>query len=235
MHLNVREVSGFLNVTEGTVTRWIKRRGLPAQFVSGQYRFHRAELLEWATANQIKVSLEMFDQFKQEDEPAPSLAKALEAGGIHYNVANTNKERALRALVGLLPLPDGSDRELLLKLFLAREAAASTAIGNGIAIPHVRNPIVLQVEQPLVTLCFLETPVDFGALDEKPVKVLFSLICPTTRSHLQLLARLTYALHDRKFKDLVLRPAQRDEILQDARRVEATLPAATAIAGKAAR
>ena len=46
MQLTVQDVSKLLGVTEGTVTRWIKRRGLPAQYVGGQYRFHRAELLD---------------------------------------------------------------------------------------------------------------------------------------------------------------------------------------------
>ncbi len=234
MQLTVRDVSRFLAVTEATVTRWIKQRGLPAQHVGGQYRFNRAELLEWATTNQIKVSLEMFENLKKEDDPAPSLAEALEAGGIFYQVPDTNKDRALKALVELLPLPDGVDRDLLLQLFLAREAAATTAIGGGIALPHVRNPIVLQVDRPLVTLCFLEKPVDFGALDRQPVQVLFSLVCPTTRTHLQLLARLSFALHDAKFRDVILRHSPREAILQDARRIEAALPTPGSV-GKAAR
>src|SRR5438128_2261112 len=154
MQLTVRDVSRFLKVSESTVTRWIKQRGLPAQCVGGQHRCNRAELLEWATANRIQVSLEMFNHPETEDEPVPSLAEALEAGGIYYQLPDTNKERALRALIQVLPLPEGIDREHLLRLFLAREAAASTAIGDGIAIPHVRNPIVLQVARPTITLCF---------------------------------------------------------------------------------
>jgi PTS system nitrogen regulatory IIA component len=223
VQLTVREVSKFLNVAESTVIRWIKQRGLPAQHVGGQFRFNRAELLEWATANRIKVSLEMFDRLEAEDEPPPSLAEALERGGIHYHLADTNRDRALRSLVEVLPVPEGVDRELLFRLFLAREASASTAIGDGIALPHVRNPIVLHVARPLVTLGFLEKPVDFGALDGKPVHVFFSLVCPTMRSHLQTLARLTYALHDGGFKEVVLRRGQRDEILREARRVEETI------------
>jgi PTS system nitrogen regulatory IIA component len=129
----------------------------------------------------------------------------------------------LRSLVEVLPLPEGIDRELLLRLFLAREASATTAIGDGIALPHVRNPIVLHVSRPLVTLGFLEQPVDFGALDGKPVYVLFSLVCPTMRSHLQALARLSHALHDTDFKAVVLRRGPPSEILREARRVEDTL------------
>ena len=225
MQLTVRDVGRFLNVADATITRWIKKRGLPAQHVGGQYRFNRAELLEWATANQIKVSVELFDHLENEDQAVPSLAEALEAGGIWYQLQDTNKECALRSLVQALPLPDGIDRELLLHLYLAREASASTAIGDGIALPHVRNPIVLHVTRPMISLCFLERPIDFGALDGKPVQILFSLISPTMRSHLQMLARLSYALHDAKFKEVVMRQGQREEILQEVRRVEAALAA----------
>src|SRR5260370_1142405 len=114
MQLSVRDLTRLLNTTESTVSRWIKQRGLPAQWVSGQYRVHRAELLEWATANNVKVSLELFDHLEADSEAVPSLAEALEAGGIHYQLQNTSKDLALRALVQILPLPEGIDRELLL-------------------------------------------------------------------------------------------------------------------------
>ncbi len=102
----------------------------------------------------------------------------------------------------------------------AREASATTAVGDGVALPHVRNPIVLHVSRPMVTLCFLDTPVDFGALDGKPVHVLFSLICPTMRSHLQLLSRLSFALHDAVVREVLLEHGQRGDILRELRRVE---------------
>src|SRR5438045_1356193 len=81
MQLTTRETCQVLGVTETTIKRWIKQMGLPAHHVAGQYRFNRTEVLEWATAHQIKVSLEIFDQDEAEDEPAPSLADALDAGG----------------------------------------------------------------------------------------------------------------------------------------------------------
>jgi PTS system nitrogen regulatory IIA component len=223
MQLTTRETCQVLGATEATIKRWIKQLGLPAHHVAGQYRFNRTEVLEWATAHQIKVSLEIFDKDEAEDEPAPSLTDALEAGGISYGVQGTSKEGALRSLVEVLPLPDGIDREFILRLFLAREASASTAVGDGIALPHARNPIVLHVSRPLVTLAFLDKPVDFGALDGKPVQMLFSLICPTMRSHLQMLARISYVLHDEQFKATILRQGLRDEILQEARRVETAM------------
>jgi PTS system nitrogen regulatory IIA component len=234
MQLTVRDVGRVLDVSEATITRWIKQRGLPARYVAGQYRFNRAELLEWATAQGIKVSLELFNHLDEDADAVPTLAEALEAGGIFYNLPDTTKERALRALVQVLPLPPNMDRELLLRLFLAREASASTGIGGGIALPHVRNPIVLHVPRPMVTLAFLERPVDFGALDGRPVQTLFSLISPTPRTHLQLLSRLSFVLHDDGFKRTVVRQAAKEEILADLRRVEASMAHAASTEGKAA-
>jgi PTS system nitrogen regulatory IIA component len=103
---------------------------------------------------------------------------------------------------------------------LARENLQSTGIGEGVAIPHVRNPIVLHVPRPIVTLCFLDQPIDFGALDGKPVHALFSLICPTVRAHLALLSRLAFALHDERFKRVIAERGPADEVLAEARRVE---------------
>jgi PTS system nitrogen regulatory IIA component len=223
VQLTVRDVSKCLNVSESTVTRWIKQRGLPAQKVAGQHRFNRAEVLEWAIGNQLKIAPDLFDQLPADENLIPTLSEALAEGGIYHQLDGTNKEEALRALVQVLPLPSGVDREFVLHLILAREASASTAVGDGFAIPHVRNPIVLQVGRPMVTLAFLAQPVDFGAQDGKPVHVLFSIISPTTQSHLQLLSRLSVSLHDVDFRATLLRHAPREEILREVRRVESGL------------
>ena len=121
---------------------------------------------------------------------AATSREALHAGGIHYRIGGSDKASVLHHVVETMRLPAEVDREFLYEVLLAREALGSTAIGDGIAIPHVRNPVILHLERPLITLCFLERPVDFGALDGQPVDTLFTLISPTVRAHLHLLSRL---------------------------------------------
>jgi nitrogen PTS system EIIA component len=234
VQLTVRDVSECLNVSEAMVARWVRQRGLPSRLVAGQHRFNRIEVLEWATANQISVSSDVFDDMDSEEEPIPTLAESLTEGGIVYQLPATTREEALRALMPKLPLPDETDRELLLHLFLAREATASTALGDGIAIPHVRNPIVLQVVRPIVTLAFLAEPVDFGAPDGKPVHILFSIISPTTQSHLRVLSRLSYVLHDSAFRKTLIRQANYEEILREVCRIESGLAEAEGRVGRVA-
>jgi nitrogen PTS system EIIA component len=223
MQLTVRDVSKLLSVSEKTVYRWVKQGVLPSYRVNEQYRFNRAELLEWATSRRMNVSAAVFDEPESNGTPIPDLGEALRTGGVFYRLGGTDKESVLRAVVEHLRVPEEVDRVFLLRVLLARENLQSTGIGDGIAIPHVRNPIVLHVPRPTVTLCFLERPIDFGALDGKPVHALFAMVSPTVRAHLHLLSRLAFALHDAGFKKAVVRQASRDEILREAERIERTL------------
>jgi PTS system nitrogen regulatory IIA component len=223
MQLNVRDAARLLNVSEKTIYRWINQGSLPAYRVNEQYRFNRAELLEWATAHKVNVSVDIFHEPEGQATKLPGLVEALEAGGIFYRLGGKDKESVLRAVVETMRLPEEVDREFLFRVLLAREALGSTGVGDGIAIPHVRNPVVLHVPRPSICLCFLEQPIDFGALDGQPVFALFSLVNPTVRTHLHLLSRLSFALHDPQFKGAITRQAARDDILDQARRVEAGL------------
>jgi PTS system nitrogen regulatory IIA component len=55
------------------------------------------------------------------------------------------------------------------------------------------------VEAPHIAACFLRTPVDFRAVDDQPVTVLFVMLCPTVKAHLHLLSRLSYGLRNAEF------------------------------------
>ncbi|MBE7558977.1 PTS sugar transporter subunit IIA [bacterium] len=122
-----------------------------------------------------------------------------------------------------MQLPADADRALLLKTLREREEMASTGVGDGVALPHVRNPVLLSVPKPIVTLAFLARPVDWEALDKKPVSVVFSLVSPCVRSHLHMLSRLVFALKDAGFREALARRGSPDEILREVARVESML------------
>lgn len=220
MHMTVRDVAKCLNVTEKTVYRWIREGEIPSSKVNEQHRFNRSELLEWATTRNIPMA-PGFPQGGQSDGETCGLAAALERGGIHHGVRAADKAAALREVVGLMRFPADTDREAFLRVLEAREELGSTGFGDGIAIPHVRTPLVLHVSEPMITLCFLETPVDFHAVDGKPVHALFTMVTPTVRAHLHLISRLAYALRDRQFGRAVALRGTTEEILREARRIEA--------------
>ncbi len=222
MELKVRDVAKLLDISDKTVYRWIKNGVLPAYRVQDQYRVNRMELLEWVTAQKIPVSEEIFNE-TAESHAAPSLASAIEEGGVFYRIEGADTGSVLRCVVDTMRLPQEVDRDFLHRVLIAREKVCSTAIGGGIAVPHPRNPIVLHVAKPSVTLCFLEHPVDFGAMDGLPVHALFVLVSPTIYAHLQLLSRLAFALHDPGLRAVIDDPGTRERILTEVRRVEASI------------
>ena len=225
MQLTVKDTAKILNVAEKTVYRWIQTGGLPAYRVAGQYRINRAMLFDWATSKRINFSP---DEAAAEPTTSalPTLAQALQEGGIHYRVAGTTKAEVLKAMVGLMKLPDPVNRDFLLQALLAREQLQSTGVGDGIALPHVRNPSVLEITTPMICLCFLDAPIEFGALDGKPVKILFAPLSPTVRIHLHLLSRLSFAMRNPKFRGLLASEGRRDELLEAARALDPDAPQA---------
>jgi len=221
MELTVRDTSAIFNIPESTVVRWIKERNLPSREINGDYRFSRAELLEWATVNKVKLAADIFQ------EPGGNgrhlLFQALTDGGIAHRPGGADKETVLRDIVAGLPLPEGQDRESLFCLLLSREAMGATAVGNGIAIPHPRHPIILPLGRTFLHLCLLERPIDFGAPDKQKVHTLFILICPTIRIHLQMLARIARLLRDDTFQAILNQRSPAQIILDQVRRMEEQL------------
>jgi PTS system nitrogen regulatory IIA component len=224
MKLTVKEAAKLFNVSEKTIYRWVEQKGLPSYRINKQFRFNQTELIEWAAAGKTNMSADLLRE-PESGTPLPDPVHALASGGIHYRVGGSDRDSVLRSVVELLRLPDHVDREFLFQVLLARESLGSTGIGEGIAIPHARNPIVLNVERPTITLCFLEKPIDFDALDGLPVTMLFTLVSPTVRTHLHLLSRLAFMLSNKEFRDVLRRQASRDEILAEARRAMQSLSA----------
>jgi len=217
MRLSVRDAANILNVSTKNIYEWIRQEAIPFHRINEEYRFNRVELLEWAASKHIQVSPEVFLESEfDEVEQLPCLVESLRAGGIFYKVGGNDKAAVLRAVIDLLEFPeeDEVDRNFLYQVLLAREALGSTCVGHGVAIPHVRNPVVLQVARPSIWLCFLEHPIDFGAPDGQPVNILFTLISPTVRAHLHLLSRLSFALQDKAFGEALKRQAPPGELME---------------------
>jgi PTS system nitrogen regulatory IIA component len=190
VQLTINQAAVLLGVSEAQVHRWIRDRGMPAILFNEQYRLNRVSLMDWAQRNQIPLP----DPALDEASIPLRLAEALGRGGIHRDLFGASRQQVVAAAVDRLLLPHSVDRDLLREMILARAAHDSTAIGNGIALPHARYPFVADVGAPILGLFFLSAPVDFGAADGIAMTTLFVLVSPTVRSHLQLLSRVARAL-----------------------------------------
>jgi PTS system nitrogen regulatory IIA component len=219
MDLRVKDVARLLDVSEDTVYRLAREGSLPAHRVGEQYRFNRVELQEWAATHGRRVSPRLFAAGGSVDE-APSLHDAIERGGIYFDLPGNSREKVLEAVARLPGIPSGVDRALLQQLLIGRETLAPTAFGGGIAMPHPRDPLVVRVDAPHVLLCFLKEPVDFQAMDGRPVRVLLTVLSQSIRVHLQLLAQIAFALHDETLLQLLGGLPSREAVLDRFRHLE---------------
>jgi PTS system nitrogen regulatory IIA component len=146
-------------------------------------------------------------------EPNGGLGALLEKGGIYYNLKGNTPKEALSALIAAMPAQQIFSPENLLNAVLEREALMSTSIGKGIALPHPRNPLAAGQAEQFAALAFLEKPVDWNALDGKPVDSLLLIVSASAKLHLESLSKITFFCQQDAFLDLLKRRASSEEII----------------------
>lgn len=226
MQLTMQDVVRLFEVPERRVYRWIQEETLPAEIVNSQYRFDRTELLEWATVRKISFSPAIFHEVNGDAVDEVSLTEALRCGGVTHLAAGDSQpdlRTVLQVVLDGMPLPGDAVRADLLGLLLAREAVGSTAVGDGIVLPHARYPVVTSTTRTAVCLCFLSEPIRFDSPDPQPIDKLFLAVCRTVHEHLQILARLAGLLQNDRFRKLLREKAPEAEILKAVRQIEDSL------------
>jgi nitrogen PTS system EIIA component len=211
MEIELRDAARMLGLAESIVQSWARRGWLPSVRTGNHVRFNQADLETWAAHNYHRPSAELLGRTVVSENL--SMYAALVRGGVHYELAGTTRDLVLGAAAELAQVPGGVDRGRFRDMLIEREQLASTGVGRGIAIPHPRNPLVVHVDDPVVSLCFLQQPVDFNAIDGLPVRVLFTVLSPSTRIHLRLLARLAWLLRDPRLSELLDNQAPENLIL----------------------
>ncbi len=215
MELGLKQVAEIFGVAETKVISWIKNGNFPCIVVGDQYRFHRADLLEWAATRGQSFSPSIYAKVNGDLTPAGThLTDALRLGGVKKNVTGEGLRGVLSAGLDGLPVPASLGVEGLVDLFLSRESVGSTAVGRGIAIPHPRQPILLTVPGAVMRLCYLSEPLEISTPDGIAVDKLFLTICQTVHEHLQLLARLSALLRVEAVQTALNKKACGDELFR---------------------
>jgi PTS system nitrogen regulatory IIA component len=155
----------------------------------------------------------------------PNLSALLRRGGIFYHAPGKLSREILTWLVDAIPArnagSEGIDKDLLLKAVLEREDLMPTAMGNGIALPHPRNPVIEKEEDQFAALAFPENAIDWAALDGKPVTTVILAVSASARMHLSTLQRITFFCRDGTFCALLARRAAAEEIFAYIEKTEA--------------
>lgn len=142
------------------------------------------------------------------------LCDLIHTGGVYNDVAGTTPKEIYASICKQIPLPAGYDREIICEELLAREEILSTAVGNGISIPHPRRPIMKSPADQRLAVCYLKNPLDMHAPDSRKVYVMFVLLSDSTQTHLQVLSQLAQLFRDATFRKLIeSKPSEQDLLM----------------------
>jgi PTS system nitrogen regulatory IIA component len=130
----------------------------------------------------------------------PSLADAITEERVFVRLRASDKPRLLQELARRAGAVLGIPVAEITAALTAREALGSTGVGGGVAVPHAQLP---RLAATAAFLAQLERPVDFSAIDGKPVDLVFLLLGPpqARAEHLALLAAGTRRLRERRIAD----------------------------------
>ncbi len=150
--------------------------------------------------------------------------KRLPASHIFLDQDLADKEALLHFLAGaFFNVGVVKDAETLYQGLRTREETMSTGIGNGLALPHTASA---EAAAESLTMVRLDRPMDYGALDRRPVDVVIALVVPAGNRdlHLRLLAALSRICREAGFMDMVRRAPSPEALWQHIRKLEERIP-----------
>jgi len=223
MELGFDKTAQSLGLPQETLERWIRQGRIPVQKQGAFCIFSRSTVEKWAA--QRKLTFDLQDETLQASIALKpdSLISAMESGGFVFDIECDDATTALTAAVEHLAFVPAKIKEKLLQRLLEREGLSSTGIGKGVAIPHPRSPIADALETAAIATCFLKKPVDFGAIDDRPVFVMFLILSPDVKIHLHLLSRLAFCLRNDAFVSFLKNTPEPAQVLEKIAEFEAQL------------
>ena len=135
-----------------------------------------------------------------EDANEVDLVQLIHRGGVFKNVEGNTPQEIYAKVCKMIDLPEGMTSDFVYNALCAREEVLSTAVGNGIALPHARSPIMRNESEQRICVVYLKNPIDMKAPDEREVFVMFVLLAHNSQIHLKVLSSLAALFRDAKFK-----------------------------------
>jgi len=219
LELNIKDVSVLLQMAEKEIHALIRKKEIPFQIVDDVHIFNKQKTIEWALIRSIPLNIS--DSAKLHDYHVNSISALLDKHSFYYN-CDFSEETYIPEMVNLLTLEKHVDKSIIIQLLKSREELMSTAIGNGIALPHPRIPLALGKDKPVINFFFPQRQLVLNSPDEKPVHTIILLISQTIKQHLSLLAHLSFLLAHEKLQEALKYSIEFEQIIKLIKEIEST-------------
>jgi PTS system nitrogen regulatory IIA component len=203
--MGLDELARYLRRDVREVGKLASRGHLPGHKVSGEWRFARAEINHWIET-QLPVYTEQqlvdLESAARGGSGEPLITELLSEASVAVPLAASTKASVLRELVALAEQSwQVYDPAAILTAIKAREEIGSTALPNGVAIPHPRRPLPNALGESVIAFARTSSGIPFGAPRGELTDIFFLVCCRDDQTHLRVLARLTRLLLQPGFLD----------------------------------
>ncbi len=196
--LTIEEVAKYLRVSERTVYDWAQKGEIPAGKIGTVWRFKKSEIEKWVN--------ERLSTSSRPEEPKQSVIvkNILSPDRIVFINHSTKRDAIVELATNLATAPQIKNEKELIEEILKREELMSTAIGRGLAIPHVRLASVTDLVMS-VGICKNEL-IDFQTIDDTPVRLLIMIVAAYNQHsyYLQTLSFFSSKLKNKEVREALL-------------------------------
>jgi PTS system nitrogen regulatory IIA component len=193
--MNLKELSEYLKLSEKTLIRMAKRGEIPVTKIGHQWRFMRTLIDDWLVSKMWHPVKPALTRMLENQEIILPLSRLIMPAHIKLDLQPGTKDEILMGLIELLEKTKSvSNKEKLFSLLKDREEMASTALNNGVALPHVRNPLECPVDEQCIVLGICPKGTTFDSIDGGLTFVFF-LVCTNSEIiHLKMMSKLAYLI-----------------------------------------
>lgn len=196
--MTLQNIANLLRSPEKEIQGLVKRKEIPFTVINDRVLFNKQQIIEWALSRNFALNLSHHENMSEYH--VKDLHLILDERSFCYN-CELNEDHYIEQMVERLHLESTVDRDIIVQLLKNREELISTAIGNGISLPHPRIPLMVGEDKPVVAFFFPKVPLDLKSFDGRPVHTLILLISQTIKQHLSLIAHLGFLLSHQGFRD----------------------------------
>lgn len=197
-NMSLDELARHIGMDVREVRRLADRGTLPGQQVGGEWRFHRAQLLEWLQREMHSLDpadIQNLERAMSDQQDEVMIGPLIPTEGVELSLPARSKSSVLRELVNLADRTNLLyDPAALLAALQQREEMCPTALPGGIAFPHPRRPLPEATGEPLLCLARIPAGIPFGGPDGRLTDLFVLVCCHDERQHLRTLARLSLLL-----------------------------------------
>ena len=203
--LTIEEVAQYLRVSERTVYEWAQKGEIPAGKIGTVWRFKKSEIMKWVNE---RLSA---GRFGHRVSPV-QIQAILSPERILFLELPSKREVLLELAKNLATAPQVKNSQELAHEIIKREELMSTAIGKGIAIPHIRLQSVTDL---VVSVGISRVDVeDFNPLDDEPVRFILMIAAAYNQhaGYLQALSFFSSGLKNLHLRSSLLKARTADEV-----------------------